>query len=186
MRRGLRWVVAVGLALSVLAACGGDSDDDADATAEPTEDAAEADPSTTERATTTEAPTTTDAPTTTAAPTSAPTTSAPAATGETPWQDLGTGDCIGTLPPGTFTTVDVVDCATSHQAEAITAIRGVPIQGRTADEAAQAQCDQEGAAYAAEGLAVTYILETQGTLIARAVCLVVNADGTPMTGSVAG
>jgi hypothetical protein len=111
-------------------------------------------------------------------------TTAPSRNGPTPWQSLIAGDCIDPLPEGTFTEVTVVDCGVPHAAEAISGLRAVSnVSGDDFDQAAQAQCDEELARMAGAGHAATYILEVQGTILARAVCLVVDPSGAPLTGS---
>lgn len=184
MRGWRTGAAALALGTALLVGCGGEEggDDDASETSTSAEAAEETSTSTS----TTEATTTSTTEATTTTTTEAPTTPPPAdAPGTKPWQDLGAGECIGTLPTGTFTEVTTVDCATPHAAEALTAIRAVQISGGDADASAQATCDQQLATVpAASGRAATYILETQGTLVARAVCLVVDPGGAPMTGSV--
>lgn len=178
-----RGAAAVALGAVLLLGCGGDGEDEAAGGATTSEAATEA---TSEAPETPAAddPTTTEAPTTTTSTTTAPPTTAPAATGPKPWQDLTVGECIGELPPGTFTEVTVVPCTEPHAAEAITAIRAVTISGGDATASAQATCDTELAAFAGPGRAAAPIVETQGTLLARAVCLVVDPSGAPLTGSV--
>ena len=107
-------------------------------------------------------------------------------TGTKPWRDLRAGECIADVPEGTFTEVGLIDCASPHEAEALGAMKAVTLQGRPAEEAAQAQCDEALAAsgIASGGLVAAPIVETQGTLLARAVCVVVDAAGAPLTGSV--
>lgn len=102
-----------------------------------------------------------------------------------PWRDLRAGECIADVPEGTFTEVELIDCASPHEAETIEGMRAVTLQGRPAAEAAQAHCDEVFAAtgIAGAGLLAAPIVETQGTLLARAVCLVVDAGGAPLTGS---
>ena len=120
--------------------------------------------------------------------TAAPRTGGPApdTSGSKPWADLNTGECIGEIPEGTFTEVTLVDCASPHEAEAIGAMKAVTLKGRPAEEAAQAQCDQDLAAsgISADGLVAAPIVEKLGTLLARSVCLAVDAGGAPLTGSV--
>lgn len=111
---------------------------------------------------------------------------APATTGTKPWRDLRAGECIADVPEGTFTDVGLIDCASPHEAQALSGVRAVSLQGRPAAEAAQAQCDTilAESGIADPGLVAAPIVETQGTLLARAVCLVVDAGGAPLTGSV--
>lgn len=162
---------------------GGDGDGDDDAARE---DAATTESST--EPTTTEAPTTaaptTERPTTSSAPTTAPPTTTAAAPGTKPWTSLVAGECIGVLPTGTFEDVETVSCDQPHAAEVLTGIRAVSLQGAAdADAAAQATCDAEVEPYAADGVVSSWILETQGTLLARAVCLAVDPSGAPRSGS---
>ncbi|HEU5150580.1 MAG TPA: hypothetical protein VFU19_08790 [Iamia sp.] len=187
MRGFTRTAVGVALGAALLLGCGGDDDGAADDDGATTT-AAETG-TTDDEATTTDAPTTsttTTEPPTTTTSTTAPPGTTPPTTGTTAWRDLTAGACIGVLPEGTFTDVTVVDCAEPHAAEAVTGLTAVRISGGDADASAQATCDQALAPHAGPGRAASYILETQGTLLARAVCLVVDPSGAPMTGSVLG
>ncbi|QYG93749.1 hypothetical protein HC251_15830 [Iamia sp. SCSIO 61187] len=175
----MRVAGALGAGAVLLIACGGD-DDGATDQSPATEASTASEPD--EATTSTSAPSSTEAATTSTTTTSPPTT-APAATGPQPWQDLTAGECIGTIPDGTFTEVTTVDCTSPHAAEALTGIRAITtIAGDDVDASAQATCDQELAPYAAPGRVASYILEeTPGTLVVRAVCLVIDASGAPLT-----
>lgn len=183
--------------LVVLAGCGSGSDTSSGQSSSATPTTAGKTSAATTSAMTTSAPPSTKtsiaSPTTTAASPPPPTETAapptgpvPDTSGTKPWRDLTAGECVGDIPEGTFTEVTLVDCATLHEAEAIGAMKAVTLKGQPAEEAAQAQCEQDLAAsgIVSDGLVAAPIVETQGTLLARAVCLVVDATGAPLTGSV--
>ena len=169
MHRGVRRAAAIVGAVLFVAGCGSDGGEDQGAAKTTSTTALTAAEDTSE-------PTTTS---TTVA------TTAPSRTGPMPWQSLRVGDCIDPLPvEDTFTEVMLVDCDDPHAAEAISGLRAVTkIDGDDFDRTAQDDCDEELAAMDASGYAATYILEVQGTILARAVCLAVHPTGAPITGS---
>lgn len=154
------------------------------ATASPT-----AAPTTSGTASATPAPATTEPLVTSApaaSPSAAPTTERPAvsSSGTKSWQDLQAGECIGRVPNGQITELTLVTCSAPHQAETVTSLRAVTLGGQPARDAASKACTRTVAALpGSSGLTGAPIVETQGTLIVRSVCLAVDKRSALLRGA---
>ncbi len=116
MRLTLALTPAVALALAFTgAACGSDNGDSAESASTGTSPSG--------------APTTsTSTPQTTTSSTSETSTSSTSGRKTTPAGSMGYGDCIETLPPGEFVTVQTISCDEPHTAEWVGRLSGTGLQ----------------------------------------------------------
>ena len=169
-------------------------------------------PPTTAEPTTTIAEATTAAPTTAAPTTAAPTTAAPTTVTEPPttvattvaapagpitrqWHDLMSAHCLPVLPTGSFVSVETVDCATPHAAEVFFAGRADPLRPTVAEERClNAFPGYTGIPFDGSGYEITWIesepnpsgeIQLGDFNADVVVCLLSDATGNPLTGSVA-
>lgn len=108
------------------------------------------------------------------------------------WVDLQVGDCVTEVPPVDLgaVTVDIVDCATPHQAE-VFLLAPIAVNAALADVANQA-CSAGVTPYTglpASDFAVTYLIDSRqdrtsnNPLPSTVICLLQSDDQRPATGS---